>query len=259
LFVPQFANKNPFPREWNNLVERSTTKKEDVHCILANMLGISDGDILNLWYEERMKAILGAQGSLPLHLLAKSGPRLQGGFDRWIPLYPDGGLSDAYGEMKVTPTGLVFGRETACCIGFIVDATRPRLSKFRLLEPSGPEPIWVRLAGEGSDTGFEGPGSIATCYVFGETGDPRFGRPHPNRRNRGKVFYGASFAVEKNEGSCLNLIYEHPLSYCYWRPRNFDATGRYIEDPADYPTIEATRLAADSTYQVSCGKSSLSA
>ena len=77
---------------WNDLLGRSTTKFEDVHCILANLLHFKAAEILRLPPNSRMKAMLCAQKRLPLNLICGQSPRIQSdvGSDRWVPAYPGG-------------------------------------------------------------------------------------------------------------------------------------------------------------------------
>ena len=81
-----------FIRVWNDLLGRSTTKFEDVHCILANLLDFKAAEILRLPRNSRMKAMLCAQKKLPLDLICGQSPRIKSddGSDRWVPAYPGG-------------------------------------------------------------------------------------------------------------------------------------------------------------------------
>ena len=77
---------------WNDLLGRSTTKFEDVHCILANLLDFKAEEILRMPPNSRMKAMLCAQKTLPLNLICGQSPRIESddSFDRWVPAYPGG-------------------------------------------------------------------------------------------------------------------------------------------------------------------------
>ena len=81
-----------FIQVWNDLLGRSTTKFEDVHCILANLLDFKAEDILRLPPNSRMKAMLCAQERLPLDLICGQSPRIESddSSDRWVPAYPGG-------------------------------------------------------------------------------------------------------------------------------------------------------------------------
>lgn len=54
---------------WNSLLGRSTTKPEDVHCKVANLLDFSAIEILKFPFEKRMKAMLCAQDRLLVVLI----------------------------------------------------------------------------------------------------------------------------------------------------------------------------------------------
>jgi hypothetical protein len=81
-----------FQAVWNRFLGRFTTKPEDVHGILANMLDFSAKEILSLPSDQRMKALLYDQKLSPLCLLYNDVPRLQS--DRpnecWVPAYSRG-------------------------------------------------------------------------------------------------------------------------------------------------------------------------
>ena len=81
-----------FIQVWNDLLGRSTTKFEDVHCILANLLDFKAAEILRLPPNSRMKAMLCAQEKLPLNLICSQSPRIKSddGSDQWVPAYPGG-------------------------------------------------------------------------------------------------------------------------------------------------------------------------
>ena len=76
-----------FALVWNNLRLRSTSQPDDVLGILAVLLDLKPSEILAFPGEKRMKAILGAQPSLPLSLLYNSGPRTpdEPGRPQWTP------------------------------------------------------------------------------------------------------------------------------------------------------------------------------
>lgn len=81
-----------FVQVWNDLLGRSTTKFDDVHCILANLLDFKAEEILRLPPNSRMKAMLCAQDKLPLDLICGQSSRIESddGSDRWVPAYPGG-------------------------------------------------------------------------------------------------------------------------------------------------------------------------
>ena len=81
---------------WNALLGRSTTKEEDVTCILANLLGFSVLNIMCLPPNKQMKAMFCAQERIPLNLVCSPSARVQSmdGLDCWVPQYPGGEYID---------------------------------------------------------------------------------------------------------------------------------------------------------------------
>ena len=105
---------------WNALVFRSTTKKEDLPAILANLLDLSAYQILS--QEPRkgtteadkrlegnaMRAILWSLEEIPLSLLYNAGPRVRANEphkNRWIPLAPAETTISAEPTFKVNEDG----------------------------------------------------------------------------------------------------------------------------------------------------------
>lgn len=78
-----------FVQVWNALSVRSTTKREDLFVILANLLHLRASDLLRYASgAEKMRAILLAIGDVPAELLQNDGQRLRPSEehnDRWLP------------------------------------------------------------------------------------------------------------------------------------------------------------------------------
>lgn len=87
-----------FALAWDGLRSRSTTKPDDLYGILAVVVDLSAGEILKLHPEERFKAILRSQTTLPLPLLYQCGPKTldNRGFDTWVPSAIKGDRLDLY-------------------------------------------------------------------------------------------------------------------------------------------------------------------
>jgi len=63
-------------RTWNALLERSTTKPEDLYTVLANLIGFNAGYLVQSKdTRERMKAILFSLDQLPIDLLYIDAPK----------------------------------------------------------------------------------------------------------------------------------------------------------------------------------------
>ena len=255
MFEQTFISVDRFSDEWDHLTKRSTTKKEDVHCIMANMLDLSASEILSLPYIDRMKAILRSEDVLPFSLLFSPGPKIQDVYNRWIPYYPGGDTVElSYGRMRLATDGLIFDQSTAGYDGFLVASSVPRLNHFRIGKSAGSEPFWASIKHDGTDPAFESPTSIATCYIIGKVSDPQYVRPSSFQIAKNSTRSGARFGVQRQEGCVLHLLYEYPLRFYYGRPEIFDPkSGRYIEDQSDFPLIDADLLDPEQTYQVDCG------
>ncbi|KAL8709614.1 MAG: hypothetical protein Q9220_005706 [cf. Caloplaca sp. 1 TL-2023] len=97
-------------RVWNGLRTRSTTKSDDVYGIIAIMVDLSAYEILQLKPEERMKAILRSQSTLPLSLLYPAGDKLRDdkGNLMWAPSKVSGNQLDMdSGYMEMHDDGLL--------------------------------------------------------------------------------------------------------------------------------------------------------
>ena len=98
-----------FVRVWNGLCTRSTTKSDDLYGIIAIMVDLTAYEILRLDPQERMKAILRSQSTLPVSLLYQDCPRILDaqGTSMWAPSQIAGGHLDMNsGYMGVHDDGL---------------------------------------------------------------------------------------------------------------------------------------------------------
>jgi hypothetical protein len=95
---------------WNELAHRSTTKPQDLHVIIANLLDFNADSIMNIpTSEERMRAMLLSFDSLPVSLFWNTGPKWCGGrgmgndkHNQWIPIEPSKSELTATPVMNVT-------------------------------------------------------------------------------------------------------------------------------------------------------------
>lgn len=246
-----------FANEWNNLVQRSTSRKGDIHCIFASMLGLNGGDILALPHEQRMKALIRAQTSLPLGLLFLDCPKIEEESCRWIPSYPGLGvhLSPNHGDMKICKEGVVFDRSTATYVGFSVASSKARLDRFCLREHSNSDPVWVTVDSDGTNAALETSTSIATCYIIGKLHPSKVEKLPPFGKGTNDCLQGARFAVQRREGRVLHLSYECSVIHQRSRPWVYSPGCDYmVEDQSDFPLLEAEVLHADIVFQISCGK-----
>jgi len=131
------VRESQFLGVWNAFLGRTTTMKQDVHGIFANLLDFHAEEILLLSQEYRMKALLCAQDRLPLKLLYDQTPRhfTQGPFDRWLPDFPNGGPIPKFDSwMDVTSKGLRINPEDVCGRTIIImhEPRETRLEKYCL-------------------------------------------------------------------------------------------------------------------------------
>jgi hypothetical protein len=139
-----------FTKIWNSLSGRTTTMPEDVHIIVATILGFSPKELLDLPRETRMKSILRAHPILPLALLSETGPRLNGhtDLDSWVLNHPRNGshLDICYGGMVVKPDGnlwIPLGRSQCELVDPAFDGCE--LHAYKVHEPLG-DGLWVFLS-----------------------------------------------------------------------------------------------------------------
>lgn len=246
---------DPFHMEWDNLAQRSTTKKEDIHCILANMLGFSAGELFGLPYEERMKAILCTQTTLPLKLLFNPGPRIQDLDNRWVPSYPEGTVGNGLGYVKVTSNGLLFDHTTARCEGFLVSSSTspPTMFCLSVLPNGASEPLWASPSDKDTGLVFEASTRIATCYILGEDIHSRSAIRDPVGRALLGHHEGARFALQRREGNILHLLYEHPVRFRY-SAKEYDAYNRLKEDGSGWTLINAEKIDMNHVYHIDSGQ-----
>ena len=162
-----------FIQAWNDLLGRSTTKFEDVHCILANLLDFKAAEILRLPPNIRMKAILCAQGKLPLDLICGRSPRIESGVgsDRWVPAYP-GGYPIDYVEteydgdyMDVIPNKGLSYRPKEDVKVIWLDAGVPKLPRF-CVETEGEEKFWIQTHADHIVPVVNGSINYPTCLIM---------------------------------------------------------------------------------------------
>ncbi|KAI4280821.1 MAG: hypothetical protein L6R35_005819 [Caloplaca aegaea] len=235
---------NSFITVWNHLVSRSTSKMEDVHGIMANTLDLSAVEILALPVQERMKAILRTQESLPAALIYNSAPKINDTRCRWVPLYPhETYFSDLYGVLIPSTNGFLLDKSRGNPVGFLVDPSVPRFEKICLAESCGSSPLWITFLAEpdGPPVSFEAPGdTLKVCYVVGHL------EKSTKYQDLGRRSAGARFALRKVEGKTLRLVYEYSFLYSH-QPR------KHFESRETFETISAERTDADAEFCVESG------
>ncbi|KAL8897996.1 MAG: hypothetical protein Q9207_006920, partial [Kuettlingeria erythrocarpa] len=222
-----------FITTWNHLASRSTSKMEDVHGILANVLDRSAEEVLSLPVEEGMKAILHSYDGLPAGLIFNNAPKVKDSESRWVPLYPGSTrVSNAYGALHPSQEGFLLDKSEGHFVGYLVDCSVPRYEKMQLIDSSelGGPPCDHKASGD----------VLALCYVVGEW------TRSPQDRGTARTGMGARFALRKREGNILHLVYEYSFHYS----REYRVISRRGKE--DCNTLYAERTDAEAEIHVDC-------
>lgn len=171
----QLEDWKNFSLAWNGLRNRSTTKADDLYGILAVVVDLSAGEILKVRPEDRLKAILRSQTTLPLPLLYQAGPKLldDKGIDTWAPSEIRGDrLELQAGYLTFGPQGLFLDP------GQWIDLSKPQAvlvasssKSSRFLNVEIPEMQATRTIehlGSNTSPRPENAGDLL-CYLFDET------------------------------------------------------------------------------------------
>ncbi|KAI4196610.1 MAG: hypothetical protein LQ350_006433 [Teloschistes chrysophthalmus] len=237
---------NSFMKMWNQLCSRSTSKPEDIHGIMANILDFSAEEVLALPLQDRMKAILRAHGSLPASLIYNNGRKLRDPTCRWVPLYPEQlELNDIGGSLRQTKDGFLLDQTQANPVGFLVDPSLPREAKIRLEYAVDSDPLWItfHLEPDARPVSWAAAvDSVAMCYVVADL-SKSLRRRALMRRPR-----GARFALRRLNGRTLHLVYEYSFLYSVQR--------RWEDPERDFRTVRAERTGEDAVFHIDCDLSS---
>ncbi len=241
------TSTDDFITTWDHLASRSTSKMEDVHGILANVLDRSAEEVLSLPVEERMKAILRSYDGLPAGLIFSNAPKVKDSESRWVPLYPGSTrVSNAYGVLHPSQEGFFLNKSEGHFGGYLVDCSVPRYEKMQLIDPSGSGPLSITFYQEregGPPCDHRAPGDVlALCYVLG--GMTRSSQDRVTARSG----MGARFALRKREGNILHLVYEYSFLYS----REYDVISRRGKESSN--TVYAERTDAEAEFHVDCGE-----
>ena len=146
---------------WNALADRTTTKREDVHIILANLLNFNAFTILSLEKpEDRVVTLLWSLHSFPFTTFFNPRtPRCRPGENhnqRWVPLYPSEPL--LYPEIRADFSGLGVCLDSETCMRRpswqAAVATSPRLRVLLVQDRISAEQNHVRYVEDSSPKGF---------------------------------------------------------------------------------------------------------
>ena len=110
---PRPTHTRDLVKVWNALALRSTTKREDVPRILANLLGFSAHEIMKREREgERMRAIFRNISTIPFSILFTQGTKERGNMyhrNRWVPNIPGTDILTLYPLMRFGGKNLCLG------------------------------------------------------------------------------------------------------------------------------------------------------
>lgn len=207
---PETDNLEEFTRIWRELNERSTTRRGDRLIILAILLDLNPGEIMSLELSEQMRAILRTQNTLPLSLLfeSRSGPMVENAKCRWIPLYPEGDMTNSYGRMSRSRASSYyqFNLSGIKAYGFLIDAKDSKHRQFRIDQTSP-----LQFSAKIRATPHEG---VAACPTHGSY-CIILSRIKRHSTDLGSFSVGARFVVEEassDRRSC-RLVYDCPVEY----------------------------------------------
>jgi hypothetical protein len=256
-----------FIQIWNDLAVRRTTYPEDMHGILAVLLGLSVQEIFQRESgiprspSQRMLMVMKAQPSLPLSMLFISYPEDTPLCEdcQWVPKFPAGSLNDDFGSMSWTAdsSGLLISLSDTFSHAFILDSqfqSRAR-DRFRIVTdaknlpaksrpssriPSKSQkisiPIQLLPSNAQSDDYFW---NIRLCFIL-------------HGFNGVQTYRGACFSVLESSGSS-------PLKLNYLCPVSYQVQSQVVEadftDPSHYTQdYRATVTGSKGDCLLSCGK-----
>jgi hypothetical protein len=258
-----------FTKVWNSLSGRTTTMPEDLHVIIATLLGFSPQEVLNLPAKERMKAILRAQSQLPLALLYEKGPRLRNeksqdptskylpddSSDNWVITAPANGshLDLMYGIMSRTPEGSILIScgspdlhnprfDSSELVAFLINEPLPK--RFWLPHPVTDTRVWIELHSV-DDYEPDRENGLSILLVHKYCGAADLG-------GHGKPSYlpkGAALRVKIQQDSMWKCTYYCPIRV--WA----HSTPLFQEDIPEY---KAVLLPGSSKFEIRSGKILLS-
>ena len=267
---PEKTNVEELARIWGQLNERSTTRREDRLIILAILLDLNPGEILSLDLVEQTRAILRTQDTLPLSLMfePQAGPIVEKIKCRWIPLYPEGEMTTAYGCMSKDQVGRYYHFKLADikAYGFLIGANDVKYRQFHIeLYLPFRLSAWIRTLPRDGFTACSRPGNY--CVILS--------RMKRQSRDLGSFLVGARFAIEdmNSDMRSCRLIYDCPLEYTLDKSvgvmslppipgdlpnvRNFTRSSMSPTHTAsaEWHQVEATLLPEVADISVDCGES----
>ncbi|KAK5725775.1 hypothetical protein LTR15_003965 [Elasticomyces elasticus] len=199
---------------WNSLLGKTSTKRGELHAILANLLDISATTVLSLSPTDRIKAILHNYQRLPLDMIFSASsrvseitnsdghaPKLPDDRDRWLPHFPGGTPITLYRSGVGVDTHAWLNDD------LLIPSTLPRLRLFK----------------ECSDLPQQGPFVLAQYNIWAEFTQPQGYTPP---RASGPAYYllhahsePATFASRGYQGNGARLILQKVTEGCHEQRR----------------------------------------
>ncbi|KAI4259630.1 MAG: hypothetical protein L6R42_004489, partial [Xanthoria sp. 1 TBL-2021] len=257
------ADLSELVKIWNELDQRSTTRRKDRLIILAILLDLDAGEIVSLDVGDQMQAILATQNALPLSFLFDPKHRLTSNPTKcgWIPLYPEGPITTAYGRMTQDRSRghYQFTLADIKANGFILDAKYSNLDQG-VIRQTVPYTFsaWVKMKSRAVSPSSSSSSSMndttprVTCIILSRMKSTISSLQSP--------YIGARFSLvpeisninnnnNNNTGrqKSYTLIYDGPLLYNRITPTESSLS------PASYPPIEgAVAMPNDAQCLLDC-------
>ena len=255
-----------FVQIWQELAERSTSRKSDLHAIFAILLGLNPKEILELehpeqpelskddmrklHYQERMKAILRTQPCLPLSFLfvPSDVPKSDGHKNRWMPRFPAGPVTSEFGCMKLTTEGKFYRLSTSKgTSAFLVQQDTLHTQPVDIREDDS-SPIYtvsVQISAKSRHRNLEPSGPIWVLYVLHDYDTQKL-------RVTRKCNVGARFVVvEAAEANSYRLLFDSSVTYATLKE---DHSSSKIPTQLEPGVLAGRRLHTDSMLLLDCGE-----
>ena len=240
-----------FATAWNNFQGRTTSKKEDLHQILAGMADIQAGGLRAFALEDRMKAIIKCHASLPIDLLFCPSERMHGddSTNSWAPSSPQGRrLDETFGSMKVFTDCLYISSKTSSkYLHIFVGQSRDLLAdRFQINIPTLGR-IWIEFDNLKPDH-HRDIQDKTICLMFPIIGPD-------SQVDIWSESLGARLIIQKQERKDLHMIYDCPFRMYSYDRGSLKSSGEGLISE-NYPFAPTELVETHSRIFIDCGKSS---
>jgi hypothetical protein len=214
-----------FARTWNSLLDRSTTKLEDHHGIVATLLDFNAYKVRSLEATKRMPTIIRSCDGLPLSLLFNNGPRPPNSGppeNGWIPSQIGGDRLTDTPVLAQTSSGFVLSNESndtrkslESLYVFILGPAVPFAQAFCIQDTRNGMEYFVQIRRPSEDRGSAVFDNLndrldsalgtnkGTCIIF----DKQTGTTSPN----GFLAAGAWLSISRTDADSIFVKYVCPL------------------------------------------------